>query len=180
MFSNISDQTLNKAKKIKAVLFDVDGVLTDGGITYTASGEEIKKFNVKDGQILVHLKNLNIKTGIITGRTSPIVERRANELKVDFYTQGVSNKLNSFKYFKNKYQLKDEEIAYIGDDIIDLPILIHCGFSATPQDARDYIKRHVDFITPSRGGQGALRDFVDLILYSQNKLDDILEYYLNL
>jgi 3-deoxy-D-manno-octulosonate 8-phosphate phosphatase (KDO 8-P phosphatase) len=180
MFHALSNQTLKKAKKIRAIIFDVDGVLTDGGIIYTSSGEELKRFNVKDGQIISHLHEMNFVTGIITGRTSPIVEKRARELKIDFFSQGAKNKLTSYINFKEKFNLKDEEIAYIGDDIIDLPILLNCGFSGSPKDARDYIKTQVDFITPSKGGEGALRDFIDLILFSQNKLDNIIEYYSNL
>ena len=164
-----------KAKKIKLIAFDVDGVLTDGGIIYDNSGMEIKRFNVKDGQIISHLKKNGIVVGAITGRNSQVVKNRCEELKLDFHFHGSSDKSVQYEKIKEKYNLSDEEIAYIGDDIIDLPILTRCGLSATPNDAREYIKRYVDFITPSKGGDGALRDLADMILEEQGILEGIIE-----
>jgi len=164
-----------KAKKIKLIAFDVDGVLTDGGIIYDNSGMEIKRFNVKDGQIISHLKKNGIVVGAITGRNSQVVKNRCEELKLDFHFHGSSDKSVQYEKIKEKYNLSDEEIAYIGDDIIDLPILTRCGLSATPNDAREYIKRYVDFITPSKGGDGALRDLADMILEEQGLLEGIIE-----
>lgn len=163
-----------KAKKIKAIVFDVDGVLTDGGIIYDNSGMEYKRFNVKDGQIISHLKKNGFVVGAITGRNSEVVKNRCKELKLDFHYHGSSDKLVQYNKIKEEYKLSDEEIAYIGDDIIDLSILTRCGLSSTPQDARIYIKENVDFITPSRGGDGVLRDLADFILEAQDKLSDIL------
>lgn len=163
-----------KAKNIKAIVFDVDGVLTDGGIIYDNSGIEIKRFNVKDGQIISHLKKAGFIVGAITGRDSEVVRNRCKELKLDFHYHGSHDKLVQYKKIKMKYQLKDKNIAYIGDDIIDLSILTRCGLSATPQDARTYMKQYVDYITPAKGGDGALRDFADLILEKQNILDKII------
>ena len=164
-----------KAKKIKAIVFDVDGVLTDGGIIYDNSGMEIKRFNVKDGQIISHLKKNGIVVGAITGRNSQVVKNRCEELKLDFHFHGSSNKLIQYQKIKEEYNLSDEEIAYIGDDIIDLPILTRCGLSSTPNDARAYIKQYTDYITPSKGGDGALRDLADMILEEQGFLKIILD-----
>lgn len=164
-----------KANKIKAILFDVDGVLTDGGIIYDNSGMEIKRFNVKDGQIISHLKKAGIIVGAITGRDSQVVKNRCDELKLDFHYHGSSNKLEQYDKIKKKFALDDDNIAYIGDDIIDLCILGRCGLSATPQDARIYMKEHVDFVTPSKGGEGALRDLADMILESQGLLQEIIQ-----
>jgi len=163
-----------KAEKIKAILFDVDGVLTDGGIYYSDNGDEVKRFNVKDGQIVKHLQDNGIFLGIITGRKSTMVERRAKELELDFYQQGIGNKIESFKIFKNRFMLRSSEIAYIGDDINDLPVLRKCGFSGTPKDARPYIKSAVDYVTDSKGGDGAFRDFADYILESKGLLSNIV------
>jgi len=164
-----------KAQKIKLIAFDVDGVLTDGGIIYDNSGMEIKRFNVKDGQIISHLKKAGFIVGAITGRNSQVVKNRCEELKLDFHYHGSSDKLVQYESIKKEYSLKDEEIAYIGDDIIDIPILIRCGLGATPNDAREYIKRYVDFTTVSNGGDGAFRDFADMILDKQGLLDALLE-----
>ncbi len=164
-----------KAKKIKAIVFDVDGVLTDGGIIYDNSGMEIKRFNVKDGQIISHLKKAGFIVGAITGRDSQVVKNRCEELKLDFHFHGSHDKLIQYKKIKKKYNLKDKHIAYIGDDIIDLSIFARCGLSATPNDARSYMKKHVDYITTSKGGDGALRDFADFILQSNKLFKKILK-----
>jgi 3-deoxy-D-manno-octulosonate 8-phosphate phosphatase (KDO 8-P phosphatase) len=163
-----------KAEKIKAVLFDVDGVLTDGGIYYSESGEELKRFNVRDGQIVKHLQEQGILLGIITGRKSAMVDRRAKELQLDFYQQGVENKIESFKLFKTRFMLRSSEIAYIGDDINDLPVLRKCGLSASPSNSKEYIRTSVDYVTESRGGDGAFRDFADFILESKGLLKGII------
>ena len=167
-----------KAKQIKLIAFDVDGVLTDGGIIYDNSGMEIKRFNVKDGQIIAHLKKTGFIVGAITGRNSQVVKNRCEELKLDFHYHGSSDKLVQYEKIKQDFGVSDKEIAYIGDDIIDLPILIRCGLSATPNDARGYIKKYVDFITPSKGGDGALRDFADMILQEQDLMEPILSKYI--
>lgn len=168
-----------KAKNIKAIVFDVDGVLTDSGIIYDNSGMEIKRFNVKDGQIISHLKSHGFIVGAITGRNSKVVKNRCEELKLDFHYHGSSDKLIQYEKVKEDYSLGDSQIAYIGDDIIDLPILVKCGFSGTPNDAREYMKKYVDYITPSNGGNGTLRDFADFILQEQNLFEDIILKYVN-
>lgn len=165
-------------KEIKAIIFDIDGVLTDGGIIYDNTGLEIKRFNVKDGQIISHLKRLGFLVGAITGRNSQVVKNRCEELKLDFHYHGSADKLVQYDKIKNDYNLLDENIAYIGDDIIDLPLLSRCGLSATPNDAREYIKNHVDYITPSKGGDGALRDFADYILEQQGLLAELINSFL--
>jgi len=167
--------TKEKAKKIKALLFDVDGVLTDGGIIYDNNALEYKKYNVKDGQIISYLKKLGFIVGAITGRESTVVRNRCDELKLDFHKHGIKDKLVEYIIFKKKYHLLDEEIVYIGDDIIDLSIFVRCGLSATPNDAREYIKQNVDIITNSNGGEGVFRDIADYILESQSLLKDIIE-----
>ena len=170
-----TQNTKIKAQKIKAILFDVDGVLTDGGIIYDDSGLEYKRYNVKDGQIISHLKRLGFEVGAITGRESDVVKNRCNELKLDFHKHGVKDKLLEYVSFKKKYNLVDEDIAYIGDDIIDLSILVRCGLSATPNDARAYMKDSVDIVTSSKGGDGVFRDIADYILDSQNLLEELIK-----
>jgi len=169
-----SDNSLEKAKKIKAILFDIDGVLTDGGIIYDNTGIEYKRYNVKDGQIVSHLKRLGFVVGAITGRESDVVKNRCNELKLDFHKHGIKDKLVEYSLFKQKYNLVDEEVAYIGDDIIDLSILARCGLSATPHDARFYMKQSVDIVTTSRGGEGVFRDIADYILVAQGLMEELI------
>ena len=168
-----------KAKNIKLIAFDVDGVLTDGGIIYDNSGMEIKRFNVKDGQIISHLRANGFIVGAITGRNSEVVKNRCEELKLDFHFHGSHDKLVQYNKIKEEYNLTDEEIAYIGDDIIDLPILIRCGLSAIPNDTRAYMKKYADYITLSKGGDGALRDLADFILDTQGILDEIIAKQIN-
>jgi len=170
-----TDNTKEKSKKIKAILFDVDGVLTDGGIIYDNNGLEYKRYNVKDGQIISHLKRLGFIVGAITGRESDVVKNRCDELKLDFHKHGIKDKLVEYNLFKDKYNLQDNQISYIGDDIIDLSILIRCGLSATPNDARAYMKKNVDIVTDSKGGEGVLRDIADYILESQGLLETLIE-----
>lgn len=170
MIFNTQD-TKQKAQNIKAILFDVDGVLTDGGIIYDDNGIEYKRYNVKDGQIISHLRKYGFIVGAITGRESDVVKNRCIELKLDYHKHGVKDKLIVYENFKNDYKLEDSQIAYIGDDIIDLSILVKC---ATPADAREYIKNEVDIVTPSKGGEGVLRDLADYILNSQDLLQQLL------
>jgi 3-deoxy-D-manno-octulosonate 8-phosphate phosphatase (KDO 8-P phosphatase) len=171
----MSSQLSSKAKKIKAIITDVDGVLTDGGIIYDNDYKEYKRYNVKDGQIISHLKRLGFIVGAITGRESDVVKKRMQELKFTFHHHGVKDKLVEYEKIKQEYKLKDEEIAYIGDDIIDLSILCRCGLSATPQDAREYIKNEVDYVTVSKGGEGVFRDVSDMILEEQNLINKLIE-----
>jgi 3-deoxy-D-manno-octulosonate 8-phosphate phosphatase (KDO 8-P phosphatase) len=169
-----TDNTQEKAQNIKAILFDVDGVLTDGGIIYDDTGLEYKRYNVKDGQIISHLKRLGFIVGAITGRESDVVKNRCIELKLDFHKHGVKDKLVEYANFQKEYNLKDVQIAYIGDDIIDLSIMVRCGLSATPSDARTYMKENVDIVTDTKGGEGVFRDIADYILESQNLLEKLI------
>jgi len=166
---------IKKAAQIKAIFFDVDGVLTSGGIIYDDTGREIKQFNVKDGYIISHLKKAGIIVGIITGRESKIVSNRAAELKLDFCHQGIMDKYAVFEKLVQFHKLKKKQVAYIGDDINDLKVLQNCGLSACPADAMDYVKTQVDVITKSKGGEGVAREVSDLILASKGILDKILK-----
>ncbi|OEK01649.1 3-deoxy-manno-octulosonate-8-phosphatase [Roseivirga sp. 4D4] len=171
---DISPEILEKAKRIKLIIFDVDGVLTDGGIIYDNAGQEYKRFNVKDGQIIKYLREFNILTGVITGRDSQVVRNRCNELKIDFHHHGIENKVDVFKKVLDEFKLSKDEVAYVGDDINDLPILVNCGLSTTPADGHNAVKKYVDHITKVEGGKGVLRELADLVLYSQGYYDQII------
>ncbi len=167
------------AKKIKLFIMDVDGVLTNGSITYTSSGEEIKTFNVKDGLGLNLLSEVGIKTAIITGRKSVIVEIRAKELKIDDVIQGKIRKFESYEYLKEKYNLKDEEVLFIGDDIIDLPVLKKVGISVCVADAVEEVKAVCSYITQKKGGEGAVREVIEKLLKLRGEYETAVEKFLN-
>ncbi|HNP17787.1 MAG TPA: HAD-IIIA family hydrolase [Fulvivirga sp.] len=175
ILNGIAPNIIEKAKNIKAIIFDVDGVLTDGAITYTNSGDEIKSFNVKDGQIISHLKKAGIVVGAVTGRSSELVKRRCEELKLDFCEQGVSDKFQLISLLVVKFNLTLNEVAYIGDDIIDLRVIKHVGLSAAPNDALSYVKDEADLITKLDGGRGVLREVADIVLAAQGILGSIIE-----
>jgi 3-deoxy-D-manno-octulosonate 8-phosphate phosphatase (KDO 8-P phosphatase) len=163
-----------KAALIKAIFFDVDGVLTDGRIIYDDAGREIKAFSVKDGLIVGHLKKAGIITGAISGRDSPTVARRCAELKIDFCHQGIIDKAAAFEKLVKHYKLKHKEVAFIGDDINDLPIFRLAGFSICPADTFDYIKEQADMVTNTKGGNGVLREVADLVLSAKGLMGGIL------
>ncbi|MBT1704865.1 KdsC family phosphatase [Chryseosolibacter indicus] len=170
-----SKDQVKKASLIKAIFFDVDGVLTDGRINYDDSGREIKSFNVKDGLIISYLKKAGIITGAISGRDSPAVARRCAELKIDFCHQGIIDKASTFEKLMKHYKLKTKEVVFIGDDINDLPVLRMAGFSVCPADTYDYIKEQVDLVTYAKGGSGVLREVGDLVLASKGILEKIVK-----
>lgn len=160
----INSEILTKASNIKAILFDVDGVLTDGGIIYDNDGQESKRFNVKDGQIIQYLRKYGILTGVITGRKSQVVINRCEELKIDLHYHGISDKKGVFEKILEEQSLQAYEVAYIGDDINDLPVLVNCGLSATPADGHEAVRERVDLVLQCKGGEGALRALADLVL----------------
>ena len=165
----------SKLMKIKMLLMDVDGVLTDGHIIYTSEGDELKKFNVQDGMGITLARKAGLKTGIITSRESKLVERRAAELKFDIVKQGCKQKLQEYENIKKKFDLADENIAYMGDDIPDMSILNRAGYSIAPANARDEVKAVCDYVTVQPGGQGAVREVIDKILKLQDKFYNILQ-----
>jgi len=169
-----SKDQVKKASLIKAIFFDVDGVLTDGKIIYDDSGREIKEFNVRDGLIVSYLKKAGIILGAITGRESATVTKRCAELKVDFCHQGIMDKAVVCKKLMEHYKLKAKEVAYIGDDINDLGIFKLVGLSACPADALSYVKDKADLVTFAKGGKGVFREVADLVLGSQIKLEKLL------
>ena len=160
---------------IKLVLLDVDGTLTDGGIYRGNNGEELKRFNVKDGYAIVNAQKLGIEFGIITGRKSELVEIRAKELKIKYLYQGISEKTVILEEIMKKNGLSKEEIAYMGDDLNDLLIMKQVGLSGTPKDAVDEIIQVTDFVSKKNGGSGAVREFIEHILKKDGKWEIFLK-----
>lgn len=175
----VSDEINQKAEKIKLLITDVDGVLTDGGIIYDDAGMEYKKFNVKDGFIVAPLRKNGIMVGAITGRNSKVVENRCEELHFDFHYHGIRDKSKKLIEVLEVLEISLDEVAYIGDDLMDLPILNKVGFSACPADALPYVSEHVDFISSLPGGQGVFREVSDVILQSKGLLGPIIQKYTN-
>ncbi len=153
-----------RLKTIKVLLLDVDGVMTDGGIYYGESGEELKKFNSQDGYGIVHLQRRGVKVGILTGRFSRTVEKRAHELGISEVYQNMENKGEAYAAIKARLEVSDREVAYIGDDEPDLPVLKLAGFSAAPANAVPAVRNAVDYVCKRAGGSGAVREVIDLIL----------------
>lgn len=150
--------------KIKLLLLDVDGVMTDGRITYDSDGVESKAFDVKDGHGLKLLQRAGIEVGIITGRQSSVVTRRAEELGIELVYQGAKDKLVPFNKILQLRGLSPEEVAYVGDDLVDLPVMRRVGFCATVADAVEDVKPFADLVTDRAGGRGAVREICDFLL----------------
>lgn len=167
----------NRIKRIKLVLMDCDGVLTDGRIILLPDGDEQKSFHTRDGQGIVLLQRAGIKTGIISGRTSKLVERRALELNMNFLRQSVGNKVKAFEEILSESGCKIEETAFIGDDIADILLMESVGFAVAVADAVEETKEAAHYITKLIGGFGAVRETADLILKTQGKWDELMKRY---
>lgn len=162
----------------KLILTDIDGVWTDGGMYYDQTGNEWKKFNTSDGAGVLYCNMLNIPVGIITGETTDVVKRRADKLKIDYLYQGVKDKVAVAQKLINDLKITWDDVAYIGDDINDLKLLEIVGLSCSPDNAPEYVKNKVDFITKKSGGEGAFREFIETILINNNTLEKVVKAYL--
>ena len=170
----------NKAKNIKLIIFDVDGVLTDGSLYFDNQGQEYKAFNSKDGHGIRLLLENGVEVALITGRNSELLKHRAENLKIspELIYQGYRDKVPAFTDLLKKTGLNKEHIAYIGDDVIDLPIMRQVGFSIAVGDAHWFVKKHVDLVTIENGGRGAVREACEFILEAKGMLDAIFNTYL--
>lgn len=165
---------LEKAKTIRLMGFDVDGVLTDGRLYFTPAGDEMKAFHSRDGLGMVALAKAGVKLAIITGRSSEIVTRRAENLGIDLLFQGVADKRAVMADLLAAEGLEFAQAGYMGDDIVDLAVMRACGFAATVPDAEPLIKQHADFVAQQAAGLGAAREVCELILRAQGKLDAVI------
>lgn len=167
----------DKAARIRLFLTDVDGVLTDGGIILSSDGVETKRFHVRDGHGMKMMDRAGIRVGILTGRTSEVVEIRARELGIHIVRQGAKDKLAVWTEILKEQGVSPEEVAYVGDDIVDLPVLRAAGFSAAPCDAEQYILDAVDFISSRPGGMGAVREIIEFILKANGSWRPVSKKY---
>lgn len=164
-------------KNIKIIILDVDGTLTDGKIYYDSNGHEMKAFNVKDGMAIAQAISCGIEVGIVTGRESSIVEKRAGELKVKYLYQGIHNKVEVIDEILNSLKLNYSNAMYIGDDINDLDIMNRIGVSACPKDACEDILERCDIVSRFNGGEGAVREIIEILLKKQGKWNFIISKY---
>ncbi len=169
------DQIKVRAANIRLLLLDVDGVLTDGSLYFGKEGDMLKSFFVRDGLGLSLLRSQGIEVGLITGRQSEIVRARARDLKIEHVYQGQLNKLGVFEELCAKLALTPKEVAYMGDDIVDLSILSRVGLAATVKNAHETILPYCHFVSRFKGGRGAVRELCDLILSAQGRLEAILD-----
>lgn len=168
----------DKAKQIRLAIFDVDGVLTDGSLYLSDGGEEIKAFNSLDGHGMKMLRESGVELAIITGRTSRCVQLRAQNLGIELLYQGIADKARTFTALLAERGVDMAAAAYMGDDVVDLPVLRRCGLALTVPDAPLLVKKHADYVSVARGGHGAAREVCELIMHAQGTLDRALEAYL--
>jgi 3-deoxy-D-manno-octulosonate 8-phosphate phosphatase (KDO 8-P phosphatase) len=164
---------------IKYLVLDADGVLTDSRITYTDDGREIKAFNVKDGHGIKLLKRAGIDVAIITGRISPALEHRARDLQIEHLIQGALDKKAALLDFAKKVQADPGEMAYMGDDVVDLPAMSLCALSFAPSDAVPMVKDRADVVTSLPGGRGAVREAAEILLKRLGLLDAVMKRYVD-
>ncbi len=167
-----------RAKNIELVIFDIDGVLTTGALYFDNNGDEYKAFHSKDGHGIRMLLECGIQAAVITGRKSKLVEHRMHDLGLTIIYQGYRDKRPAFKLLLEETGLKPESIAYVGDDVVDLPVMTQVGFAVAVGDAHEFVKKHAHYVTKTPGGLGAGREIIELILDAKGLLEDKLNSYL--
>ena len=166
-----------KAAKVKLILLDVDGVLTDGAVVIYGDGSESKRFHIRDGIALVWAQRAGITVGLLSARHSPTTVQRAAQLGITLIHQGVSSKIGTYDQIVGDMVLLDDEVAYMGDDIVDLAVLARVGLSAAPADAVAEVRSRVNFLSKCPGGDGAVRELVELILRAKSQWDPLVTAY---
>ncbi len=166
-----------KASRIRLLLFDVDGVLTDGIVVMHADGSESKGFHIRDGAAIVWAQRAGIPVGLLSARTSGATTHRAAQLAVRIVAQGVRSKLASYDQIVRDAALEDAAVAYMGDDLLDLPVIARVGLSGAPADAAPEVRERVDWVSQSGGGRGAVREFIELVLRAQDRWERVTHDY---
>jgi 3-deoxy-D-manno-octulosonate 8-phosphate phosphatase (KDO 8-P phosphatase) len=170
----------SRLKKIRCLLMDVDGVLTDGKLYFTSDGQELKAFDVQDGHGISMAQRAGLVIGFISGRPSKATARRAKDLRVNIVLQKPSNKMQMVEQVKRKHKLRNEQIAFIGDELVDLPVLRRVGFSVAVPNAMNEVKRAAHYVTRRRGGDGAVREVIEMILKAQGSWQKVIAKYMAL
>jgi len=169
------DVPADRFARIELLLLDVDGVLTDGEVVYTDAGQEIKAFHVRDGSGIKYWRRSGKRVAILSGRTSPVVTRRAAELGIDLVVQGADNKLLALARMLSEAGLRPDQVCAVGDDLPDLPVLTHCGLAVAVADAVPELKESADFVTTLAGGRGAVREAIEWLMRGQGTWDATLD-----
>jgi 3-deoxy-D-manno-octulosonate 8-phosphate phosphatase (KDO 8-P phosphatase) len=167
-----------RASRVRLILFDVDGVLTDGTLLLHADGSESKVFDIKDGTGIVWAQRLGLTVGFLSARSSAATTQRAAQLGITLVHQGVASKLETYEQIADSLMLDEDEVAYMGDDILDLPVLSRVGLAAAPADASEDVRSRVHWVAQAKGGAGAARELIELILRAQGRWDSVLASYL--
>jgi 3-deoxy-D-manno-octulosonate 8-phosphate phosphatase (KDO 8-P phosphatase) len=174
----LAPDALARARRVRLVIFDVDGVLTDGRLWYGPGGEELKAFHAFDGHGMHLLRKARLDTAILSGRESRAVEERAQQLGIKHVLQGADDKLKVFEQMLRRLKVARSAVAYMGDDLVDLPVLTRCGFACVPHEAPEDVRRRAHYIASAPAGQGAAREVCEFILEAQGKLARVLRSYL--
>lgn len=173
----LPDDLITKAAGIRLLALDVDGVMTDGQLYFTAQGDEMKAFNILDGHGIKQLRRNGVEVAIITGRTSPLIARRARDLGIQHLQQGREDKESALRELLQDLNIPAESAAYMGDDLPDLGAIMLAGLGISVPNGHWYVREQADYCTEARGGEGAVREICDLILQAQNKLADLHQTY---
>ena len=176
--TNAPADALERARRVRLMVFDVDGVLTDGKLWYGPQGETLKAFYVRDGMGLRLLAESGIALALLTSRRSEAVALRAAELRIEHVLQGAESKHAPFAALLAQLGVPQDDVGYMGDDLVDLPVLRRCGFACAPADAPEAVQRHAHYVTSAAAGAGAVREVCELVLRAQGKLEAALGAYL--
>jgi 3-deoxy-D-manno-octulosonate 8-phosphate phosphatase (KDO 8-P phosphatase) len=166
-----------KASRIRLLLFDVDGVMTDGTLIMHRDGSESKTFHIRDGAAIVWAQRAGLAVGLLSARSSGATAHRAAQLAIRIVSQGVRNKLEGYEAIRKQAGLEDDAIAFMGDDLLDLPVLSRVGLAAAPADGAPEVRERVDWVSTATGGHGAVRELIELVLRSQGQWEDVLRQY---
>lgn len=174
---NLTEELRRAAAGIRLLIMDVDGVLTDGRIFIRDNGEEVKAFHTLDGHGIKMLHRCGVQTAIITGRDAPSVALRAQALGIGYYYKGISDKKAAYAELRAQAGVTEAQCAYIGDDVVDLPVMVRCGLPAAVPEAHEYVLRHAAYVTRRPAGAGAVRELCDVIMEAKGYLKTALEQY---
>lgn len=173
------NELLAKAARIRLFLFDVDGVLTDGTVVMHAEGSESKGFNIRDGAAIVWAQRAGLTVGLLSARSSGATAHRAAQLAVRIVEQGVRSKLKAYEQIARDARMADADIAYMGDDLLDLPVLARAGLAAAPSDAAPEVRERVHWVSSYGGGRGAARELIEVVLRAQQRWDEVVRQYVS-